>query len=155
MTSSLICVVDASVAITLYLAEPLAAEAKALFDQLADPNTIFHVPDLFYAECTNILWKHVENGNATAAQVAAHRAAIARLPLRSTPTEILSCEALTLAVTHHISRYDACCFALAQREAVSLITADQKLVQKLSAVSLPVIWLGQWTPPAPAGPSGP
>ncbi len=41
------CVVDASVAIKLYLAEPLAAEAYALFACLADPTTVFHVPDLF------------------------------------------------------------------------------------------------------------
>ena len=48
MTTPLVCVVDASVAIKLYLAEALAAEAHALFAHLADPNTVFHAPDYEY-----------------------------------------------------------------------------------------------------------
>jgi predicted nucleic acid-binding protein len=57
MTTPFICVVDASVAVKLYLAEPLATEAIALFGLLTAPVTVFHVPDLFYVECANIFWK--------------------------------------------------------------------------------------------------
>lgn len=46
MTAPLVCVVDASVAVKLHLAEPLAGEAHALFACLADATTVFHVPDL-------------------------------------------------------------------------------------------------------------
>jgi predicted nucleic acid-binding protein len=72
MRQPLICVVDASVAIKLCLAEPRAAEAHALFACLADPTTVFHVPDLFYIKDANILWKQVQWGNATAGQVGVH-----------------------------------------------------------------------------------
>lgn len=41
MTPTLVCVVDVSVAIKLYLAELLAAEVDALFTYLADPTTVF------------------------------------------------------------------------------------------------------------------
>jgi predicted nucleic acid-binding protein len=55
-----ICVVDANVAIKLFVAEDLSDEAHALFQKLTDhPPAQFHVPDLFYIECANILWKYV------------------------------------------------------------------------------------------------
>jgi predicted nucleic acid-binding protein len=55
------CVVDASVAIKLFLAEPLSDKATALFARLSlNPPPVFHVPDLFYIECANILWKSIK-----------------------------------------------------------------------------------------------
>jgi predicted nucleic acid-binding protein len=53
-----------------------------------------------------------------------------------------------LAVAHGITAYDASYVVLAQKQSVPLITADQKLEQKLSGTGLPVIWLGTWKPPA-------
>ncbi|HKZ84931.1 MAG TPA: type II toxin-antitoxin system VapC family toxin, partial [Anaerolineae bacterium] len=54
------CVVDASVGIKLFIAEPLSNLADALFAHLAaDPPGRLMVPDLFFIECANILWKHV------------------------------------------------------------------------------------------------
>jgi predicted nucleic acid-binding protein len=147
MTPPLVCVVDASVAIKLYLAEPLAAEAHALFTCLADTTTIFHVPDLFYVECANILWKQVQRGSATAPQVAAHYAALATLPLQRTPTFELAADALTIAAAHGITAYDACYVALAQRHGILLLTADERLVRKLAGGPVAVAWLGNWTPP--------
>jgi predicted nucleic acid-binding protein len=148
MTPPLVCVVDASVAIKLYLAEPLAAEAHALFACLADPTTIFHVPDLFYVESANILWKQVQRGSATDVQVTAHYAALAALPLQRTPTFDLAADALAIAAAHGITAYDACYVALAQRHGIFLLTADQKLVRKLAGSPAAVVWLGSWTPPA-------
>jgi predicted nucleic acid-binding protein len=152
MTAPLICVVDASVAVKIYLAEPLAAEAVALFGLLTDPANVFHVPDLFYAECANIFWKYVQRGNATFAQVAGHLSDLLALPLASTPTAVLAANALPLAVTHGITVYDACYVALAKQLGVSFVTADQKLEQKLAGSGLAVIWLGTWTPPAGTAP---
>ena len=55
------CVVDASVGIKLFLDEPLSERADALFDHLADEAPArFFVPDLFFIECANILWKYVQ-----------------------------------------------------------------------------------------------
>jgi predicted nucleic acid-binding protein len=147
MTPPLVCVVDASVAIKLYLAEALAAEAHVLFGYLADPTTVFHVPDLFYVECANILWKQVQRGSATAAQVASHYAALTALPIQRTPTYDLGADALAIAATHGITAYDASYVALAHRQAVPLITADDKLVNKLAGTAFSVTWLGNWVPP--------
>ena len=56
------CVVDASVAIKLFVDEESSEQADKLFEQLAsDPPTRFYVPDLLFIECANILWKYVRN----------------------------------------------------------------------------------------------
>lgn len=149
MTAPYHCIVDASVAVKLYLAEPLAAEAAALFALLADPASVFHVPDLFYVECANIFWKYVQRQLATASQVTGHLTSLKALPLQRTPTFDLVEDALTLGLAHSITAYDACYAALAQRLRLPLITADQKLVQKLVAAGFSIIWLGAWTPPTP------
>jgi len=147
MTPPLVCVVDASVAVKLHLNEPLAGEAHALFANLTDPTTLFHVPDLFYAESANILWKQVQKGSATVAKAAAHFAALAALPLQRTPTFDLAADALTIAAAQGITAYDACYVALAQRHGIFLLTADQKVVRKFAGATTAVLWLGNWTPP--------
>lgn len=148
MTAPLSCVVDASVAVKLYLAEPLASEARALFDLLADRTNRFHVPDLFFAECANILWKQVQWQGALPAQVAAHLADLTALPLQRTPVFDLAADALAIAMTHGITAYDACYVALARRKQVALITADDKLIKRLTGTGESVLWLGNWQPPA-------
>ena len=143
-------VVDASTAVKLYLTEPLVAEAVALFDLLtAIPRAAFHVPDLFYVECANIFWKQVRKGVLTAAQVAAFDADLRALPLNRVPTFELTVSALPIATTYDVTAYDACYLALAQRLGIPLVTADQKLHNKLAGTSLAPVWLGAWTLPGP------
>lgn len=147
MTAPVACVVDASVAVKLYLTEPLAAEAVALFSLLADPANRFHVPDPFYIECANIFWKYVRRGVYTAVNLAGDLGVLRSMPLAQTPTYDLAVDSLALAVTHSISAYDASYVALAQRLGLPLITADRRLEQKLVRTGLGVVWLGNWTPP--------
>lgn len=143
-------VVDASTAIKLYLTEPLSAEAATLFGLLtATPAAELHVPDLFYAECGNILWKQVRRGNCNAAQATAFEASLRALSLQRTPTFDLIADALSVALTHDVTAYDACYVALAARLGVSFVTADQKLVQRLAGTPLAPVWLGTWMPPGP------
>ena len=147
--ASFACVVDASVAAQLYVPEPLTPQALALFGLLARGNVVFHVPDLFYAECANIFWKKVQRGVCTVAESTQALANILALPLTSTPARNLAADALILANAHSVSCYDGCYVALAQRVGASLITADQKLEQRLAPAGLPISWLGSWTPPQP------
>ena len=143
-------VVDASTAVKLYLTEPLSTEATALFGLLvANPPIELNVPDLFYAECANIFWKSTKRGTCTAAEAVTFDASLRALPLFRTPTFDLTATALPIALTHHISAYDACYVALARRLGVPLITADQKLMAKLAGTPLAPIWLGAWAPPIP------
>lgn len=151
MTAPLVCAVDASVAVKLYLAEPLAAEAVALFGQLANNTTRFHVPDLFYIECANIFWKYARRGAYAPARMAADFSALQTLPLQRVPTYDLAADALRLALARDITAYDACYAVLAQRLGMPLITADQRLEQKLAGSGIGVVWLSNWA--APAGPT--
>ena len=142
-------VVDACTAVKLYLPEAHMAKAQALFGLLVpDPPTAeFHVPDLFYSECANIFWKHVRRGTCTPAEAELFNASLHAVRLQRIPTFDLVLDALPVALTHGISAYDACYVVLADRLRIRLITADQKLEQKLAGTPLAPIWLGNWVPP--------
>jgi predicted nucleic acid-binding protein len=79
-------VMDASVAAKWFLppsGEPLSAEARNLLSTYADGRVRFAVPDLFWAECANILWKAVRQGRWT---VRSAQASITLLKRRPFPT---------------------------------------------------------------------
>jgi predicted nucleic acid-binding protein len=151
MTASFQCVLDASTAVKIFLPEALQAEAFTLIGCMTDPNTHFHVPDLFFVECANIFWKQVQRGNATPQQVKTDLATLSTWRLQTITLFTLMSDALNLALSHNISAYDGCYAALAQQLNVPLITADQELVQKMAGSPVTAIWLGNWTPP-PATP---
>ena len=74
------CVVDASVGIKLFLVEPLADRADLLFTSLTmTPPARLYVPDLFYVECTNILWKYVRRFGYSLPLVTADEALVRRM----------------------------------------------------------------------------
>src|SRR3954447_25846873 len=99
-------VIDASVAVKVFLPEPLSAEATTLLGFGSNPANQFHVPDLFFAECANIFWKQVQRGNASAFQVQADIARLRAWPLTATPTFDLVEDALTIALARMTSAYD-------------------------------------------------
>jgi predicted nucleic acid-binding protein len=137
-------VVDASVGAKLFLPEPLAGRAHALFLGLlgASPLTL-HVPDLFFVECANVLWKHVRRGTFSASAVAPCLANLGSLPLHVTPTRDLFEVAFNLAVERHCTAYDACYLALARATGAPLVTADERLVRLLFAWEPPVVHLAE------------
>jgi predicted nucleic acid-binding protein len=137
------CVVDASVGIKLFLAEPLSDEAHALFSHLADdPPARLHVPDLFYIECTNILWKVVRRLGLASEDARLYVEQLGQLALRSRPTAELAADALDIALAYYISPYDAAYVALSARLGVPLFTADERLVRALAGAAFDVRWLG-------------
>lgn len=145
------CVVDASVAAQSFIPEPLTPLATGLFSLLAtDPATVFRVPDLFFPECANIFWKFCRRGGCSDAQALGALASINALRLERTPAADVAVDALVLALAHDISAYDACYVALAARHSVTLITADDKLANKLANTSLSVTKLANYA----AKPSG-
>ncbi len=145
------CVVDTSVGIKMFVVEPLSDRADALFAHLtANPAAQFYVPDLFFVECANILWKYVRRYGYDAADALRDLGDLADLALRSVSTGDLMSRALELALAHDITAYDACYAALAECLDLPLITADQALVGKLTATTLRVRWLGDFPiPPLP------
>lgn len=137
-------VVDASVAAKWFLppsGEPLADEASRLLADYAQGRLRFAVPDLFWAECANILWKAVQQGRWTRS---AAEEAILALQNRSLPTtsslELLE-DAFSIAATFDRTVYDCMYVALAVRLKADLVTADERLANALAA-HMPVMWLG-------------
>ena len=139
------CVVDASVGIKLFLVEPLSDRADALISHLiATPPARFYVPDLFFIECTNILWKYTRRYGYLPETALQDVTDLTRLPLQAVSTADLAETALALAVAHEISAYDAAYVALAQRLSLPLVTADETLVRHLVGTEMDVRWLGAW-----------
>jgi predicted nucleic acid-binding protein len=136
------CIIDASVGIKLFVDEPLSGAAHYLFMHLALPGSKFYIPDLFYIECTNVLWKYVRRGKLLPDQAASAVDRLCQLALHNVSTMSLAPAALTLANQYDLSAYDAAYAALAQRVNETLITADEPFVHKLSGTQLKVQWLG-------------
>lgn len=136
------CVVDASVGIKLFLVEEGSEQAVQLFRQLADdPAARFYVPDLFFVECANILWKYVHRFDYPVENARQDAADLGALALRTVSTADLITQALDLALTCGITAYDASYAALAQKTGLPLITADKALARKLQDSDVEVLRL--------------
>ena len=139
------CVVDASVGIKLFLIEPLSDRTDALFAHLADDRpSRFYVPDLFFIECANILWKYVRRFGYAADAARQDVADLTRLPLQVVPTATLAEAALDLAVQHGSTACDSAYIVLARRLSLPLVTADEALVRRFVGTGLDVHFLGDW-----------
>ena len=126
------CVIDASVGIKLFVEEEHTRVADRLFEQLsADPPARFYVPDLFFVECANVLWKYVRNYGYPAENARQDTADLRKLRLRIIRTADLITPALDLALRYDMTAYDACYSALAQQISLPLITADVILAKKM------------------------
>jgi len=138
-------VVDASVGIKLFVSEPLSDRADALFAHLAaEPSTCLYVPDLFFIECANVLWKYVRHLGYPLANARRNLFDLTTLTLRRVATTEMVAESLDIAMEQNISAYDACYVALAHRVNAPLVTADEKLVRKLAGTHHPAHWLGDF-----------
>lgn len=142
-------VVDASVGIKLFVQEELSDKAAELFEGLAwEPPLHIYVPDLFYLECGNILWKYVRRFDYPATRARESLSFLGALALQRFSDSLLFEEALDLALRREISVYDASYVALAQHLEAPFVTADERLVRKLEGSGIDIRWLGepgQWT----------
>ena len=126
------CVVDASVGIKLFLVEELSDQADQLFDQLAGYHPPrFYVPDLFYTECANILWKYVRRFGYPPENARQDVADLRSLALVTVSAADLLEPTLELTLTYGVTAYDASYAALAAQLDLPLITADTYLARNL------------------------
>jgi predicted nucleic acid-binding protein len=118
-------VVDAGVAIKWYVPEVHNAEAK----RLLDPSYTLHVPDLFYAEIGNIVWKKARLLKTPEITVDEGRQIldlVLGVPVTVHPIAPLLKSAYELAVSPaRPTVYDCCYLALAERLNCPLVTADR------------------------------
>lgn len=134
------CVVDASVGIKLIVCEDLSDQATEL---LSDPHVALDVPDLFFVECANVLWKKVRRGEYLADDAVGDLADLRDIEPSIVSTADLVERAFLIANAEDISAYDACYVALADSLAVPLVTADDRLAAKLAGTGHRVLTLGE------------
>jgi predicted nucleic acid-binding protein len=137
-------VLDASVAMKWAIPsakEALTAESLELLKRYTDGDINFIVPDIFWAEVGNVLWKGVRQRRWP--QAIADRAAseIKERNFFTVSSLELLPEALKIAFVHDRNVYDCLYVALAVQLKIEMITADERLAKALAA-RLPVKWLG-------------
>ena len=137
-------VVDASVGAkwaSPELIEPLADRANQfLRDYMAGAVEIV-VPDLFWLEIGNVLWKAARRGMLTPALAQRALEVMINRGFPTLPSRAVLPEALTIAVDFGRSVYDSTYVALAAATGSQLLTADERLVNALGS-RFPVRWLG-------------
>lgn len=127
------CVIDASVGAKLFLPEECAEKAQDFVAAaLADERKCMHVPDLFFVECANVLWKAVARLGYPIGSARTDMSSLRAMGLMVTPTHQLAESALEVAYSYSISAYDACYVALAESLGVPMVTADGRLAAKLA-----------------------
>lgn len=139
-----ILIVDASVAAKWVLPranETLVDEAFDLLRRYTDGQFRFYVPDLFWVELSNILWKAVRLRRWTRSGAEVALSAMKARKLLTAPSLPLLEEACAIALTFDRTVYDSVYVALALRSKAQLVTADERMALALAAY-LPVKWLG-------------
>jgi predicted nucleic acid-binding protein len=137
-------VLDASVAAKWVLpeqGETLSREAVLLLTRFAGGEVEFAVPDLFWPEVGNILWKCVRTGRIGEASALEGLARLQALRIPSYPSEPLLVDAATIAFAFDRTVYDSIYVALAVLLGRRLVTADERLANAVG-IRLPVVWLG-------------
>lgn len=126
-------VIDASVAVKWYLPEVDSERAAAILER-GDPLV---APDLLVAEFGNVLWKKVRGGelNRTEAEEIVEAFTTSQ-PVAVQATGPFLRAALDIATGWQITAYDALYLALALAESCPLVTADQRLGQRLEETDL-------------------
>jgi predicted nucleic acid-binding protein len=137
-------VLDASVAVKWAIPsarEPLTDESLRLLKRYVDSEVEFIVPDVFWAEVGNVLWKGTRQRRWRQDAAEAVAADMKARDFSTVSSVLLLPEALRIAFAHDRSVYDCLYVALAVQAKTDLITADERLANALAA-HLPVKWLG-------------
>lgn len=124
-------VVDASVAIKWYVPEVHSEAAARVLDEQAK-GVRLQVPDLFFPEFGNILWKKVRIGELDRAVVEEISAALLEVPKTVHRSETLLPSALNIALHTGRTVYDSTYLALAALLGCEVVTADERLYRSLA-----------------------
>ena len=110
-------------------------------DEFADAGYLCLVPDLFWPEFGNILWKATRQGRISQRSAEDAIAALEKPGIPTTSGLPLLREAYLLAAAFERTVYDSIYVTLAVLSAAPLITADERLANALAS-RFPVRWLG-------------
>jgi predicted nucleic acid-binding protein len=137
-------VVDASVMVALYVEESLSAPARAALLRSREAGDDLHAPDLLLIECANAFWKRVGRGelDRDSAMTAIGELSMLEDLDRHPLDGQLVPPALSLAVAHSLTTFDAVYAALAVQLGGVVLSGDNRFVERASQAGLPVIAVG-------------
>ncbi|MBD2775724.1 type II toxin-antitoxin system VapC family toxin [Iningainema tapete] len=125
-------VVDANVAIKWVVPEIYSDGAL----RLRNVNYTLLVPDFFFPEIGNILWKRVRRGETTLENAQKDLTALMGLSLELHPSLLLMPQALEIGVRIQQAVYDCVYLALAVTHGCQMVTADERFFNALQRDSL-------------------
>ena len=130
-------IVDASIVVKWLFAESHSVEAR----QLLAPRTVLHAPDFVLTEVANVIWKKARRKEIPSAQPYIEE--LGGLPdavvLQPSADLVLKAAALAVQIDHPV--YDCIYLACSEAEAAPLVTADERLVRRVSETYPPAeIW---------------
>lgn len=131
--------------VALYLDEPLSVPSREALLRCRESGDDLHAPDLLLIECANALWKRVGSGELdresamTAINALSTLEELERHPLDG---KLIS-PALSLAIAHSLTAYDAAYAALAVQLGGTVISGDKRFVSRASQAGLPVTAVGR------------
>ena len=120
----MILVIDANVGLKWFIQESRSPAARKILEKGAS----LIAPDIFIPEICNVVWKKVKNREITVEQ---GEAIVANVPMvldHLVPSSEVAKRAFDLAVQLNHPVYACLYLALAERESITLITDDAKLV---------------------------
>jgi predicted nucleic acid-binding protein len=140
-------VLDTSVAAKWFLPGPgesLVNEASEILRDFAEGKIRLIVPDLFWPEFGNTLWKSVRLKRLSRSSAEESIAAAEQLGMSTSSSAPLLKDAFSIAATFDRTVYDCIYVALALACGRPFMTADERLANALAA-RFPVRWLGTYT----------
>ncbi|MEI1373014.1 type II toxin-antitoxin system VapC family toxin [Nostoc sp. UHCC 0926] len=132
-------VLDASIAIKWFIPEVYSDAAR----RLVASNHTFLVPDFFFPEVGNVLWKRVRRGEDTAENARQILADLNAVPVEVYLSQPLMPLALDIALQTDRAVYDSLYLALAITQQCQMVTADEKFYNALrtSAYISNLLWV--------------
>ena len=125
-------VLDASAALHVVMRLPTA---EPVIDKLEQANLIL-VPQLYFSETANALWKYVSHNQLSAEQAIERYQDVCTLPDQAISDQTLALEALSLASTHNHPVYDMIYAVLARRNACGVLSRDSRLAELLASIGV-------------------
>ena len=132
-------VLDASVVAALYVEEPFSDDVRAMLERLTGAGASLHAPELLLFEVANVLWKRARRNEVLAPDALRAIGDLAHwrdLELHSAAP--LARPALSMAIAHGLTAYDAAYVALAGVVGGVVVTADRRLQEIGTSAGLPV-----------------
>ena len=118
-----------------------AGQARQILEDYTQDRQRLLVPDLFWPEVGNILWKAVRQGRMSRVSSDDAVRALEESGIPTAPCLPLLKDAMAIAAAFDRTVYDALYVALAVMTDGLLITADERLANALAA-RFPIRWLG-------------